>query len=546
MFDATDGPAALILTGADVWTGDAARRWARAVAVRGDRIVAVCHSDDDVRAVSGSSTEVVSLPGRMIVPGFQDAHVHPLFGARNLLELNLDQIHGRDGYLAAIAAHAAEHLDLEWITGGGWSVAAFPEGRPSKEDLDAVVPDRPVFLMNTDVHGAWVNSRALEVGGVTAATPDPWDGRIERDAAGEPMGTLTEGAAYSFRDRVVPATTPQMWRACIERAQHELHALGITGWQDAWVQPDQLRAYRDAADADALTMRVVTALWWDRHRGLEQIDDLVEQRAWGSGGRVDAGTVKIMLDGCPESGTGAMMEPYLGPHAEEMGTGIAFVPDDVLRPAVTQLDALGFQLHIHALGDRAVRMALDALEAARKANGPRDARHHIAHLQLPDPVDIPRLRALGVVANMQPFWAQHDDGLASLLQPMVGEERFARLYPIGSVRRSGAVMAFGSDWPVSTPDPLAEMEVAVTRTPLEARDAEPFMPDERIDLAAALAAFTRGSAYVNRDDDAGTLEVGKRADLAVLDRNVFDRALGAIGEAKVEMTVAAGQIVHGG
>ena len=538
-------PADLILTGADVWTGDAARRWVRAVAVRGDRIVAV-GNDEDVRAVQGPSTEVVALPGRMIVPGFQDAHIHPLFGARNLLELNLDDVFGRGAYLDAIAGYASAHPDLDWITGGGWAITAFPDGRPTKEDLDAIVPDRPVFLMNTDVHGAWVNSKALELGGITASTPDPWDGRIERDDAGEPMGTLTEGAAYTFRERIVPATTPERWRACVELAQQELHALGITGWQDAWVQPDQLHAYRDAADAGTLTTRVVAALWWDRHRGLEQIEEMDEQRSWGSGGRLDAGTVKMMLDGCPENGTGAMVEPYHGPDGDEMGTGIAFVPDDILREAVTRLDARGFQVHFHALGDRAARMALDAVEAAREANGARDARHHIAHLQLPDPVDIPRLRRLDVVANMQPYWAQYDETMASLLRPKVGDERYARLYPIGTVRGSGAVMAFGSDWPVSTPNPLAEMEVAVTRTPLEARDTEPFMPQERIDLGAALSAFTRGSAYVNRDDDAGSLEVGKRADLAVLDRNLFDRNLGPIGDARVEMTVASGRTVHGG
>jgi predicted amidohydrolase YtcJ len=542
--EATDGPADLILTGADVWTGDAARRWIGALAIRGDRIVAA-GNDDDVRAVQGPSTEILSLPGRMIVPGFQDAHVHALFGARNLLELNLDHTYGRDAYLDAIAAYAAAHPDLDWITGGGWVIPAFPGGTPSKEDLDAAVPDRPVFLMNTDVHAAWVNSKALERGGITAATPDPWDGRIERDDAGEPMGTLTEGAAYTFRAHVVPATSPERWRDCVDLAQRELHALGITGWQDAWVQPDLLRAYRDADDAGTLTMRVVAALWWDRHRGLEQIDELVEQRAWGSGGNLDAGTVKIMMDGCPENGTGAMLDPYHGPHADALGTGIAFVSEDALRETVTRLDAAGFQVHFHALGDRAARMALDAVEAARAANGVRDARHHIAHLQLPDPVDIPRLRRLGVVANMQPYWAQYDEGTASMLRPLVGEERFARLYPIGTVRHSGAVMAFGSDWPVSTPDPLAELEVAVTRTPLDARDAEPFTPHERIDLGAALSAFTRGSAYVNRDDDAGSLEVGKRADLAVLDRNLFDRRLGAIGDARVEMTVAAGRTVHG-
>jgi predicted amidohydrolase YtcJ len=212
-----------------------------------------------------------------------------------------------------------------------------------------------------------------------------------------------------------------------------------------------------------------------------------------------------------------------------------------LSEAVTRLDAQGFQVHMHALGDRALRDALDAVAAARAANGARDARHHIAHLQVTDPADLPRLRELGVVANMQPFWAQLDPGLRELALPALGEERLARLYPIGSIARTGTVLAFGSDWPVSTPNPLLELEVAVTRvSPLE-RDGEPFAPEERITLPAALAAFTRGAAYVNRDDEAGTIAPGMRADLAVLDRNVF--APGPIGDVGVELTIANGGVV---
>jgi predicted amidohydrolase YtcJ len=537
-------PADLILADADVWCGGAIRRWANAVAIGGDRIIAA-GTEDQVREHRGPGTEVLSLPGRMIVPAFQDAHAHPAFGARNLLELNLDDLYGRDAYLERIGAYAAEHPELEWITGGGWSIGAFPGGTPRREDLDAVVGDRPAFLMDTDVHGAWVSSRGLALAGVTAATPDPWDGRIERDENGEPAGTLTEGAAYTFRAHHVPATSPARLRECLRVGQRELHALGIAGWQDAWVEPDLLRAYRDLDDAGELTMRVVASLWWDRHLGPEQVDALVEQRAWGTGGRVDAGTVKIMLDGCPENGTGGMLEPYHGPHAAEDGRGILFVEGDALREAVTRLDALGFQVHFHALGDRAFREALDAVEAAQAANGPRNARHHVAHLQIVDPVDRPRLRRLGVVANMQPYWAQRDDDLAALSVPRVGQGRFGRFYEIASVLRSGAVLAFGSDWPVSTPDPLAEIDVAVNRRPVGEPDVPPFNPEERIGLPDALAAFTRGAAYVNRDDDAGSIAPGLRADLAVLDRNVFDRARGEIAEARVEMTFAAGRAVHG-
>ena len=534
----------LIVADADVWCGDAARRRARAIAISGDRIVAV-GTDDDVRALRGAATEVISLPGRMVVPGFQDAHAHPSVGARNLLNVNLDDLHTKADYLERIGRVANENPDLEWIVGGGWYGTLFAQtDGPRKEDLDAVVPDRPVFLLNTDVHGAWVNSKALDAAGITASSPDPWDGYIVRHPDGSPTGTLQEGAAYDVLRTVAAQPSVAQWKTYLLRAQRELHALGITGWQDAWVEPDLLRAYRELADEGALSMRVVAAMWWDRHVGMEQVDRLVEQRAWATGGMLDAGTVKIMLDGCPENGTGSMLDPYEGAFGQRHGRGIQFVDADALTEAVVALDARGFQVHQHALGDRAVRSALDAIEAARAANGWNDARHHIAHLQLPDPADLPRLRRAGVVANFQPYWAQPDPVVDTLTVPRVGEERAARLYPIGSVHASGSVMCMGSDWPVTTPNPWLELEVAVTRQPPGEPDAEPLDASQRIDLATAMAAFARGSAYVNHDDEAGVLARGMRADLAVLDRDPFDRSIGSIGETTVELTIASGRVVH--
>ncbi|MEA2522566.1 MAG: hypothetical protein QOI81_2212 [Actinomycetota bacterium] len=541
----TTHAADLILTGGSVYTVDPARSWAQALAVRGDRIVAV-GTEADVGDLKGPATDVVDLRGRMVLPGFQDAHAHPAFAARNLLQLNLDHLGTRAEYLDAIGAYAAAHPDLPWITGGGWAITGFPpDGLPIKADLDAVVPDRPVYLMNVDVHSAWVNTKALEMAGWDRLTPDPWDGRLQRDADGDPTGALIEGAAYTFLDRFVPPTSPEVWRECLLLAQRELHALGITGWQDAWVRPELLQAYRELDDARELTMRVVTALWWDRHRGIEQVDDLLAMReGTGERERLHAGTVKIMLDGCPESCTAAMQSPYDGVFGDTYGCGMAFIEAEPLQQAVGALDAEGFQIHQHALGDRAVTMALDALEFARRANGPNDARHHLAHIQTPNPADLPRLRPLGVVANIQPLWACYDDAMSEITVPRIGEERFDRMYPLGDIRASGAAMAFGSDWPVSTPNVFQEIEVAVTRQPPWARDTPVWSPEQRIDLAAAIAGFTQGSAYVNHDDDGGSLEVGKRADLVVVDRNLFDRVSGYIGDAHAEMTLAKGRVVH--
>ena len=536
---ATNG-ADLVVIG-DVATVDAARSWAGAVAVRGDRIVAVGTEREVLERVGGAPPV---LSGACVVPGFQDAHIHAAFAGRNLRNVNLDDLDSRDAYLERVGTFAREHPDLPWIVGGGWYNAVFAAGGwPRREDLDAVVPDRPVFLMNTDTHAAWVNTEALVRGGIVASSPDPWDGYIVRDPDGSPSGCLQEGAAYSFWAGVVPRETLPDRMASIKVAQHALHALGVTGWQDAWVEPELLRAYRAVDDEGGLTARVVTALWWDRHRGPEQIEDLLEERSWGSGGNVHATTVKIMLDGCPESCTASLLDPYEGDFGRDHGRGIQFVEAEELRDAVTRLDALGFQVHQHALGDRAVRGALDAVEAARGANGMNDLRHHIAHLQLPDPADIPRLRQLGVIANIQPFWAQPDPMTETMTKPRVGA-RAARLYPIGDLIRSGAVLCLGSDWPVSTPNPFLEMEVAVTRRVVGDPDGEPLDASQRIDLQTALAAFTRGSAYVNHDDEAGSIEEGKRADLVVLDRNPFDVPLHEIGTTAVTATVAAGRVVY--
>jgi len=530
----------LVLVG-DVYTVDAARRWAKAVAIEGDRIVAV-GNEDEVRDRVGAADEVVR--GACIVPGFQDAHIHAAFAGRILLNVNLEDLATRDAYLERIASFAREHPELPWITGGGWYNPVFlATDGPLAADLDAVVADRPVFMMNADTHAAWVNTKALEAGAITRSTRDPWDGYYVRDADGMPTGCLQEGAAYSFWSDVVPRTSVEDRRDAIRVAQDRLFALGITGWQDAWVEPDLLRAYRSLGDAGELRARVVTALWWDRHLGLEQIDGFVNERGQGSAGNVHASTVKIMLDGCPETCTASMLAPYEGPFGQEHDRGIRFVDTELLNEAVVRLDALGFQVHQHALGDRAVRSALDALETARRANGWNDLRHHIAHLQLPDPADVPRLREVDVVANMQPFWAQPDPMIETMTKPRVGD-RADRLYPIGDLRRTGAVLAFGSDWPVSTPDPFLQMEVAVTRRAPGSSDGPVLVAAQGIDLPAALAAFTRGSAFVNHDDDAGSIEPGMRADLAVLDRNPFDGPANQIATTRVTMTLASGRVMY--
>jgi predicted amidohydrolase YtcJ len=523
---------------------DAARRWAGAVAIVGGRIAAI-GTEGDVRERFPEAKEMLHLPGRMVVPAFQDAHVHPPFAGRYRLHVSLHDLPGVDAYRDAVATYAREHPEEPWIFGGGWLMAHFPGGTPTKELLDDVAPDRPAFLLNRDVHGAWVNSKALEVAGITRETPDPWDGRIERGPDGEPTGTLHEGAAYSFADEHLPEPSREEWERAILVAQDHLHSLGITGWQDAWVTPATEDAYRSLAERGELTARIVGALWWNRHRGLEQLDELVARRDRGSVGSFHPTAVKIMLDGVLENHTGALLRPYCDAAGHETDrSGIDYVSRGELVEAVTALDARGFQVHMHAIGDRAVRNGLDAVEAARMANGARDSRHHLAHLQLIHPEDVPRFRQLGVIANCQPYWAQHDAQMDELTIPFLGPERAPLQYPFASLRDAGATLAFGSDWSVSTADPLEEMEVAIRRADPSTREIPPFLPDQRLPLHRALAAFTVGSAFVNFDDEAGWIREGGRADVVVLDRNLFRTRDDAIADARVEHTIAAGRVVH--
>ena len=380
---ARTGAADLLFVNGAVRTMEPARRVASALAVRGGRIAAV-GLDRDLRTLAGSGTRVLDLEGRTLLPGFQDAHVHPPIGGWAILTCDLHDVPwDREAYLDRIRAYAESHPDEPWIVGGGWGMPAFPGGTPSRLDLDRLVPGRPVFLENRDGHGAWVSSRALEMAGVTATTPDPGDGRIEREPDGSPQGTLHEGAANLVR-RLVPPFTAARWEEAIRAAQAYLHGFGITAITDAWVTAEHLPAYRALAEGGHLTLRTALSLWWDRAGGLEQLAWFEEARRSSTTGRLRASTVKLMLDGVLENFTGALLEPYLdaGGRATDT-TGIDFIdPDRLAREIAPALDAAGFQLHFHAIGDRAVRSALDAVEAVRRANGPRDRRPHVAHLQV--------------------------------------------------------------------------------------------------------------------------------------------------------------------
>jgi predicted amidohydrolase YtcJ len=519
---------------------DAARRWAEAVGVRGGRIVYV-GTDSLPAGLIGPATEVVDLAGGMVLPGFQDAHVHPISSGVELGECSLHDLTTARAVLDSVRACAAAAADRPWIRGTGWQLPLFPAANPSRAPLDEAVPDRPVALEAADGHSLWANSRALALAGITRDTPDPPNGRIERDARGEPSGTLRENA-MDLVLRVVPERTEGELAAGLARAQREANRFGITTMFAATADEPALRTYAAADKAGRLTIRVVAA----NHPDPSQPDSIVPRaRRWRAAyatARVRPIAVKIFEDGVIEARTAAMLAPYLDRKGD---AGTPVYDADAFDRLTAALDREGFQIHVHAIGDRAIRMTLDAFEHVRRANGVRDARHAITHLQVIDPADIPRFRELGVVANFEALWANGDEYLTVLAEPGLGKGRSRWQYPIASVVRSGAVVTGGSDWSVSSLDPLEAIEVGITHRDPGDTSRAPWNPVERVDLPTMLALYTINAAYaLHHDRETGSIEPGKLADLVVLDRNLFTLPPGRIHEARVSRTLLEGKTVY--
>lgn len=546
----------LVLHSGRVFTGTELDGAATAVGVRDGRVVAV-GTDADVRAAVGNATEVVDLDGRLVLPGFTDAHAHPVMGGVERLGCDLSGADGAQGALALVADHAATTAQ-EWISGGGWSMADFAGGTPRREDLDAVVGNRPVYLLNRDHHGAWVSSAALERAGITRDTPDPADGRIERDADGNPTGTLHEGAV-DLVSHLLPPLTPADLRAGLAEGQRYLHSVGVTGWQDAIVgeyagHADTTGTYLDAVADRTLTARVVGALWWPRGHEVADVGTLVEgfvehrarvAGAVGGSDRFRTTSIKIMLDGVAENRTAAMLSPYLDGCGCGTGeSGLSYLDRNLLLAAVPALDAAGFDVHVHVIGDRAVRDALDAVAAARTAPGSRGGRHHLAHVQVVHPDDVARFAQLDVAANAQALWACDEPQMSELTVPLLGPERSAHQYPFAGFLAAGARLVMGSDWPVSTPDPWQAVHVAVTRTPPGEPGVAPFLPEQAITVTQALSAYTAGSAWINHHADGGAVAVGAVADLVVASTDPFALDAADLHEVGTDLTFVGGTLVH--
>ena len=532
-----------LFTGGTVVTFDGAP--ATSLVVEDDDVAAV-GDDIDVRAVGYD--EIVQLDGRSVLPAFRDAHVHPLHAGINRLQLDLTGASTLADVQEAVRRWHTAHPGTSWIVGHGYDPTILSHSIGRAEWLDAACPDRPVALIPTDAHSAWVNAAALRTAGIEATTPDPPLGEIVRDPDGAPTGQLLEFGGVELVQPFFPAVTEEVARNGLAEAMRAMSAEGIVWAQDASVTPSELDTYLAGAGRDAATCRINVAFRADPACWPRQRPEFVAARSRaataGEAGWVTANTVKFFADGVIESGTGFLLEPYADcTPATVHRCGLPNWSPDGLAEAVRAFDADGFQVHIHAIGDGGVRMSLDAIELAQRHNGRRDRRPVIAHTQLVHPDDRARFAPLGVIANFEPLWAAYDEFMEQLALPRLGPARTALQYPIGSMVRSGAGISFGSDWPVSSHRPLDGLAVAVTRQNRRGEPVGGWVPEERVPMLTAIRAYTEGSAFQAFDDRAGRLAAGYRADLVITDHDITAVAGEELGGVRVDETWLAGRRV---
>ena len=542
----------IVFTGGAVYRVTDSDPWATAVAISKNRITYV---GDDAGAISsiGPNTIVVKLNGKMLLPGFQDAHVHPVDSGMTYNQCAVFDLPELEDLLDAIKTCVDERPNAEWIVGAGWYVSTFaPTGRPPKGLLDAIAPDIPITLLSNAAHTVWANSAAIERAGITSETKDPEGGRIDRDSeSGEPSGSFQESAMPLIQS-FEPAITLKERIAGLAYAQQLFHSYGITGVHDSYVEVSRetaysnMEAYTAFSDQEGLKMHVVAAMLYDPTLPLEpQIELFKSLRESADRNHVNATAVKILVDGVATSYSAAMLEPYAD-RLDEGIKGTPLIPRADLIDLVTRLDALGFQIHFHSIGDAATHYSLDALEVARTQNGLRDSRHHLSHIMAWDPTDFNRMADLDAIANFQALWASKGTHYEEITYVRMGEERSKYLYPINSLHKLGVHLAFGSDWYVTSANPLLAIEVAVTRLEPGGNSTDPLLPAEAIDLATAIRAATLGSAYGNfLNKDTGSIEVGKLADLIVIDSNLFDIPTSDLSKARVMLTLFGGEVVFG-
>lgn len=553
--DDSDGPIDIIIHNAKVYTADADGTMAEAVALRGNQILRV-GSEREVTRLRRPQTTVIDAKGAAVLPGFNDAHLHTVSGLVTPDSIDLTGAATLDEMQSRIKLWAAGNAEAKWVTGHGWFYAPFAGGLPTRQQLDALVPDRPAQLLSYDGHTAWVNSRALKLAGITKKTPNPANGIIVKDArTGEPTGVLKE-AAIGMVSRHVPAVTRAERLMALRAAIEDAHRNGVTSIQDAAAVADDLDLYAEARRDGELLVRIYAALKASgavSEQALADLDALVKK--YPDDPFFKSGAISIALDGSIESQTAAMLAPYSdgsnsaaqAPGATPAPAGMLMVDPDAFNRTVRLLDARGWQILAEATGDRAVRVALNAYEHAVRSNPvpERGRRHRVEHVETADTEDIPRFGALGVIASLQPYRGNPSASQIDLWLRNAGPDRASRAWPYGSLARSAGKVTFGSDWPAVPLNPMLGLHTAVTRTTPEGLPEEGWYPAERMALKAAIDAYTRGAAWASFDEQRkGTLAPGMLADLVVLSENIFDAPPARLGSTRVAVTIFDGKIVY--
>jgi predicted amidohydrolase YtcJ len=544
---ASSRKATVIVTNARIYTVNAKQFWAEAVAISGDKILAV-GSKRKIDLFLDKSTLVIDAHGKLVLPGFTDSHFHLIEGSRTLSQVNLNGAKSIAEVQKRVKDFVATHPNASWITGRGWSYEIFGDvALPHKKYLDEIVNDRPVYLVGFDGHTSWVNSKALAVTGITRDTPNPAHGTVVKDAKGEPTGALKEDADDLVGTQVRATREEQL--AALRLGLRAANRAGLTrviclGNSIGLVDDGKnIALYDELLKNGELTLRLyVSSYQGPPTMTNEQIAAVVQAKQRYQGDWLAAGAVKFYLDGVIESHTAAMLTPYSDDPTQ---IGVLRWDEGEYKRAVAELDKRGIQVFTHAIGDRAVRLALDAYEDAAKTNGTHDMRHRIEHIETITAQDIPRFGKLGVVASYQPLHAEPIVDTVNIWARNAGPDRASRGWTWQSVAKAGGRLAFGSDWPVVTLSPWYGIQTALTRQTLDGKPEGGWSPQERVSLEQAIEGYTLGAAFsAHRETQEGSLEEGKLADLIILDQDIFKIAPSEIHKTEVVLTMVGGKVVY--
>lgn len=535
-------PADVIITNARIYTINPESKWAEAVAIRGEKIVAV-GDRKRIDAYRGPSTKVIDAEQRLVLPGFTDCHIHFMDGSLGLTRVDLNGASTVEEIQKRVKAYADAHPNEPWIQGMGWVYPTFgPTALPNKKILDDVVPDRPVYLVAYDGHSSWANSKALAMAGIDRNTADPPNGKIVRDEKGEATGALKEAAGDLIAAKIPKPTRAERLEA-LRKGIHEANKVGLVRVHSAGQDFEYLDLYDELRKNSELTLRFYISYFLDPPGLTPEIMTKIESaRKQYNDDWISGGAVKTMLDGVVEAHTAAMLDPYTD---DPSVSGKLFWDPDKYKTTIAELDKDGLQIFTHAIGDKAVRLALDAYQNATAVNHTNDARPRVEHIETISAQDIDRFGKLGVIASMQPLHSYPDEDTLDVWARNIGPERAKRAWVWRSIEAKGGALAFGSDWPVVTLNPWPGVQTALTRQTDEGKPDYGFVPQQRLGLEDTLRAYTLGAAFAGRREKTeGSIETGKLADLIMIDRNLFQIEPTEIGKTKVLLTMVGGKVVY--